>query len=735
MQKLLLCFLLLLLPCQPKFLLDEETTSIVCRENFYKDEDQVNDALDQINLQLFDAYFFVVVSPIALISTLFIIITFIKYPKMREPPGDILLGISLSEFVLTIHWMLFGATRISYEKPVKTKEIFCTANAIFSMCAGIFEYLYNCAFCFYLIFKIRNVLKGGSLKQKYFHFVCVGINMVVVIGLIVGKNLGKNLFGTCSIKGVSVLPIFGPIVFITYVFLSIGTMIFFKKKVPNDEKFKKFREDFLNYYYKYIRACCIIWSVIALSNVILMGECMSLSRESKQKWIKVVISIGNVFKLFTPVVLSVIRYQDPFLKDRVSRFFRKIKRSVSKKKTGLTQVFKDQNELDNPPDSINMYDSIEINNNEQNWLTDLTSEMKIMTTYSFISGILLNYNNVKDQLKMSVTDAHQDFSKAIKYRLDNENLMKFLPEVAAQIISKDYQAFSMSMLSHAPECFEELLQMDRDLIDLNDSLDLDKNYEQIKNASGADGGKGGEFFFFSYDNRIVLKTLTNQDFAIMVSILGDYYRYLKKHPDSFIAKIYGIYTFTNEKTQFTTRIILMRNISAVPQKYILKTYDLKGSTYDRQVLKKGISAENVEGKTLKDLDFNSIEKKLEINEEYREKIIKILGQDSKFFMEKGLIDYSLIVFKIKKDNYFEEHKINSEDFFLHKKELYSLKALNEKGIYYHIGIIDYLQPYDLQKFLEKNAKKLLTLKFGLDTSSQPPKAYQKRFMEYMKKII
>ena len=734
MLKLILYFLLLL-SCQPKFLLDEKPTSIlpVCSVGGYDNDTQVNAALDKINLQVFDAYFFVIVSPIALVSTLFIIFTFIKYPKMREPPGDILLGISLSEFVLTIHWMLFGARRIYEETPPGTESTFCIANAIFSMCAGIFEYLYNCAFCFYLIFKIRNVLKGGSIKQKYFHFVCVGINMIVVIGLIWGKNLGKNLFGTCSIKGVSFLPIFGPIVFITYVFLSIGAMIFFKKKVPNDEKFKKYREDFLNYYYNYIRACCIIWSIIALSNVILMGECME--NESNAEWIKVVISIGNVFKLFTPVVLSVIRYQDPFLKDRVRRFFARIKRSVSKKKTGLTQIFRDQNELENPPDSINMYDSIEIGNNEQNWLTDLTSEMKIMSTYSFISGILLNYNNVKDQLKMSVTAAHQDFFKVIKYKLDNETLMKFLPEVAAQIMAKDYQGFSMNMLSHAPECFEEMLQMDRDLMDLNESLDLDKNYEQIQKASGGDGGKGGEFFFFSYDNRIVLKTLTNQDFAIMVSILGDYYRYFKKHPDSFIAKIYGIYTFTNEKTQLNTRIILMRNIAAVPRQYILKTYDLKGSTYDRQVLKKGVSSEDVEGKTLKDLDFNSIEKKLEINEEYREKIIKIIGQDSKFFMEKGLIDYSLIVFKIKKDIYLEELKINSEDFFLQKKELYSLKALNEEGIYYHIGIIDYLQPYDLQKFLEKNAKKLLTLKFRLDTSSQPPKAYQKRFMEYMKKII
>ena len=44
----------------------------------------------------------------------------------------------------------------------------------------------------------------------------------------------------------------------------------------------------------------------------------------------------------------------------------------------------------------------------------------------------------------------------------------------------------------------------------SDSLDLIKNMETVQKASSkaADGGKSGEFFFFSYDNRILLKTLS-----------------------------------------------------------------------------------------------------------------------------------------------------------------------------------------------------------------------------------
>jgi hypothetical protein len=52
----------------------------------------------------------------------------------------------------------------------------------------------------------------------------------------------------------------------------------------------------------------------------------------------------------------------------------------------------------------------------------------------------------------------------------------------------------------------------------------------------------------------------------------------------------------------------------VPKKYILRTYDLKGSEYDREVLVKA-NSENYAGLILKDLDFLKIEKQLNISEE------------------------------------------------------------------------------------------------------------------------
>ena len=46
------------------------------------------------------------------------------------------------------------------------------------------------------------------------------------------------------------------------------------------------------------------------------------------------------------------------------------------------------------------------------------------------------------------------------------------------------------------------------MINIEKSLNLIDNYESIMNIIGPDGGKSGEFFFFSYDNKLILKTIT-----------------------------------------------------------------------------------------------------------------------------------------------------------------------------------------------------------------------------------
>jgi 1-phosphatidylinositol-4-phosphate 5-kinase len=75
---------------------------------------------------------------------------------------------------------------------------------------------------------------------------------------------------------------------------------------------------------------------------------------------------------------------------------------------------------------------------------------------------------------------------------------------------------------------------------LEKSLDLEKNVSQIKKAKESLGASGS-FFFFSFDNHLVIKTITEEEKDKMGEILPKYYEHFKYNEHSLISKIYGIF--------------------------------------------------------------------------------------------------------------------------------------------------------------------------------------------------
>ena len=55
--------------------------------------------------------------------------------------------------------------------------------------------------------------------------------------------------------------------------------------------------------------------------------------------------------------------------------------------------------------------------------------------------------------------------------------------------------------------------------------------------------------------------------------------------------------------QRTYHLILMKNMLACHSSQIIRTYDLKGSRYDREVNVKGFKTNELQKITLKDIDF------------------------------------------------------------------------------------------------------------------------------------
>lgn len=76
-----------------------------------------------------------------------------------------------------------------------------------------------------------------------------------------------------------------------------------------------------------------------------------------------------------------------------------------------------------------------------------------------------------------------------------------------------------------------------------DSLSILRNYKMVFRA-GEGSGASGSFFFFSYDNRFLIKTLQGDEKKKLLSMLEGYTNHIKATNNrSLIARIYGIFTF------------------------------------------------------------------------------------------------------------------------------------------------------------------------------------------------
>lgn len=143
-----------------------------------------------------------------------------------------------------------------------------------------------------------------------------------------------------------------------------------------------------------------------------------------------------------------------------------------------------------------------------------------------------------------------------------------------------------SMIIHAPKMFRNMTLRDN-LVDIDKSFDLESNYENMFKIVQAEGGKSGEFFFFTNDDKYILKTISNEEMQFLLDNLSIFDDYYSSHKDSLLAKIYGLYTFRGKQMQRTYHVILMKNILGCSRQNVERLYDTKGSSHDRQVIKPG----------------------------------------------------------------------------------------------------------------------------------------------------
>ena len=99
------------------------------------------------------------------------------------------------------------------------------------------------------------------------------------------------------------------------------------------------------------------------------------------------------------------------------------------------------------------------------------------------------------------------------------------------------------LTSHSDKLFKQIMDLDNVTpSDIYESLNLEMNRNMVFKA-GEGAGQSGSFFFFSYDNKFLIKTMTSREVKLLLSKLELFLNHYKKCDNqTLIAKIYGVFT-------------------------------------------------------------------------------------------------------------------------------------------------------------------------------------------------
>lgn len=104
-------------------------------------------------------------------------------------------------------------------------------------------------------------------------------------------------------------------------------------------------------------------------------------------------------------------------------------------------------------------------------------------------------------------------------------------------------------------------------------------------------GASSQFFYYSTDERMLVKTLDADEVQVLVSMLHAYSRYMSANPHSLLPRFFGLHAITMYGHTF--HFCVMANVLATGSTSVQDRYDLKGSWVNRgrRPLEKGEKAD------------------------------------------------------------------------------------------------------------------------------------------------
>lgn len=214
-------------------------------------------------------------------------------------------------------------------------------------------------------------------------------------------------------------------------------------------------------------------------------------------------------------------------------------------------------------------------------------------------------------------------------------------------------------------------------------------------------------FALTHDSRFIIKSIDEESFSTMMTLLPELAHYFESNKDSLIARMVGAYGHSAG-----VLIVVMENVLDNLEN-VHEKYDLKGSIVGREMRTNPLL-----GKCMKDLDLKT---SILLPQRARDEAITAIRKDVSFLKECGLLDYSLLV----GIEYKKIRVIENESFSRSKTRGHEIIP------YYAFGIVDILTTFTFRKKFEIRCKTWFCCHNRSDISAMNPEEYASRFIDRM----
>ena len=469
----------------------------------------------------------------------------------------------------------------------------------------------------------------------------------------------------------------------------------------------------------------------AKKNEIFQNEKVSLIKMGKKDFKKISIYFKEIEKQIYLNNLDFKEIQKKLIEMIKNKLDNCANKEIKKKKEGQ-EIKEIENIFKNNDDD----DEIIINIEEINDSIDKKTDDKID---------LNNFVIIDNKIENNNKELKKEIEKKDEIMIEEETIPIFsaIPEFEEIAKSKKFICFEEKYILKDSNKYEIIVYYPKQFEALriaycstteNFLKSLSKSFEWTENS----GGKSKAGFYKTFDNKFILKNVSETEFEMFLDNALEYFKYVSKFlfhkMPSILAKILGAYKITTQhkNKEVKYNLILMENLfygmmtknnaTFNSRDSSLKVYDLKGSNINRYITKNNRRPGQVLLDTNFLVDFNK--EPVNIDSYVYSKLNLALLNDSEYLKKSGVVDYSLLIIfdsegsekqKLEEvgDNVYYDYETNN--FFSEKEKSHCLIKL---------GIIDYIRKYTWDKKMEFYGKSII---YRDNPTIVDPNVYRDRF--------